>query len=103
MANTIKMYHEKTSKGSFIQHIMVNGIELSGRSISKSDDNEMYNMLIDFLNEKAQEVLKTNPTFAWLNLTEWRSWANGQLNEFNQILDSKMQDYIIKSIKEENK
>jgi len=103
MANTIKMYHEKTSKGSFIQHILVNGIELSGRSISKSDDNEMYNMLIDFLNDKAQEILKTNPTFAWLNLTEWRSWANGQLNEFNQMLESKMQDDIIKSIKEANK
>lgn len=103
MANTIKMYHEKTSKGSFIQHILVNGIELSGRSVSKSDDNEMHNMLIDFLNEKAQEILKTDPTFAWLNLTEWRSWANGQLNEFNQMLESKMQDDIIKSIKEANK
>jgi len=103
MANTIKMYHEKTSKGSFIQHILVNGIELSGRSISKSDDNEMYNMLIEFLNDRAQEILKVDPTFAWLNLTEWRSWANGQLNEFNQILQSKMQDDIIKSIKEANK
>lgn len=103
MANTIKLYHEKTSKGSFIQHIMVNGIELSGRSISKSDDNEMYNMLIDYLNDKAQEILKTNPTFAWLNLTEWRSWANGQLNEYNQMWNSKMQDDIIKSIKEANK
>lgn len=103
MANTIKMYHEKTSKGSFIQHILVNGIELSGRSISKSDDNEMYNVLIEFLNEKAQETLKVNPTFAWLNLAEWRSWANGQLNEFNQMLESKMQDDIIQSIKEANK
>lgn len=102
MANIIKMYHEKTSKGSFIQHIMVNGIELSGRSISKSDDSEMYNMLIEFLNEKAQETLKVNPTFAWLNLTEWRSWANGQLNAFNNMLESKMQDDIIKSIKEAN-
>lgn len=103
MANTIKMYHEKTSKGSFIQHILVNGIELSGRSISKSDDNEMYNGLIDFWNDKAQEILKTEPTFAWLNLTEWRSWANGQLNEYNNMLESKMQDDIIKSVKEANK
>jgi len=103
MANTIKLYHEKTSKGSFIQHILVNGIELSGRSISKSDDNEMYNGLIDFWNDKAQEILKTDPTFAWLNLAEWRSWANGQLNEYNTILESKMQDDIIKSIKEANK
>lgn len=103
MANTIKMYHEKTSKGSFIQHVLVNGIELSGRSISKSNDNEMYNMLIEFLNDKAQDILKTDPTFAWLNLTEWRSWANGQLNEFNQMLESKMQDDIIQSIKEANK
>lgn len=103
MANTIKMYHEKTSKGSFIQHILINGIELSGRSISKSDDSEMYNMLMDFLNEKAQEILKSNPTFAWLNLAEWRSWANGYLNDFNQILESKKQDDIIQSIKEANK
>jgi len=103
MANTIKMYHEKTSKGSFIQHILVNGIELSGRSVSKSDDSEMYNMLIDYLNDKAQEILKTNPTFAWLNLTEWRSWTNGQLNDFNQKFESKMQDDIIQSIKEANK
>lgn len=103
MANTIKMYHEKTVKGSFIQHIIVNGIELSGRTISKSEDNEMYNMLIDFLNEKAQETLKVNPTFAWLNLREWRSWANSQLNDFNKILESKMQDDVIKSIKEANK
>lgn len=103
MANIIKMYHEKTSKGSFIQHILVNGIELSGRSVSKSDDSEMYSMLIDFLNDKAQEILRVNPTFAWMNLTEWRSWANGQLNDFNQMLESKMQDDIIKSIKEANK
>lgn len=102
MANTIKMYHEKTSKGSFIQHILINGIELSGRSISKSDDSEMYNMLIEFWNDKAQEILKVNPTFAWLNLAEWRSWGNGQLNEFNQMLESKMQDDIIQSIKEAN-
>lgn len=103
MANTIEMYHEKTSKGSFIQHILVNGIELSGRSVSKSDDSEMYNMMIEFLNERAQEILKVNPTFAWLSLTEWRSWANGQLNDFNKIYASEKEDEIIRSIKEANK
>lgn len=103
MANVLKLSHEKTNKGSAIQHILVNGIELSGRTVVKSDDLELYNRVIKFLDEKAQEAVKENPRFAWVNLTEWRSWANGWITEFLEK-DAKVQEDLIRaSIEEANK
>lgn len=102
MANSIKLFHEETNKGSYIQHIVVNGIELSGRSLKKSDDSENYNQLISFLNKKAQEELKKNPRFAWLDLSEWRSWANSYANEFLEEDMERQRELIRKSIEKAN-
>ena len=80
MANTINLSHEKTSTGTRIQHVQVNGIELSGRKISKNEDTQLYDNFIIFLNGKAQEILQKDPKFHWLNLSEFRRWANAYVN-----------------------
>lgn len=103
MANTINLSHEKTSTGARIQHIQVNGIELSGRRIPKSEDTQLYDDLIIFLNGKAQEILERDPKFHWLNLSEFRRWANAYINEFSQVAQEKQEQAILKSIEESNK
>ena len=103
MANTINLSHEKTSTGARIQHVQVNGIELSGRTVSKSEDTELYDDLIVFLNGKAQETLQKDPKFHWLNLSEFRRWANGYINEFSQVAQEKQEQAILKSVEEANK
>lgn len=103
MANKLELFHEKTNKGNYIQHIKVNGIELSGRTVNKSDDEDLYNREIAFLNDKAQLELEKNPKFFWANLEEWRVWANGYTKEF-LAGDAKIQeDLIRKSVLEANK
>jgi len=102
MANKIELSHEKTSKGSNIQHIIVNGIELSGRVVTKSADSDMYNDLIEYLNMKAQKELELNPRFAWLTLGDWRRWANRYIEEFNNVLLEEKEKDILKSIEDNN-
>lgn len=103
MANKIELSHERTSKGSSIQHILVNGIELSGRTVTKSADSELFDTVIGILNEKAQEELVKNPRFAWTRIEEWRKWANPFVNEVTERITKEKEDAILKSIEENNK
>lgn len=99
MANTINLSHEKTSTGARIQHIQVNGIELSGRRIPKSEDTQLYDDLIVFLNDKAQDAIKRDPNFYWLNLAEFRSWAKTYTKEFLKSSQEKQEQDILNSVK----
>lgn len=102
MANTIKLYHEKRSSGNYVQHIEINGIELSGRTISNGDNVQLYNEFISFLNDKAQEELSRNPRFAWTNLKDFRSWATSHIKEYNKFSEKELANKITKSIDDNN-
>lgn len=103
MANKIELYHEERSTGNYIQHIKVNGIELSGRTISKGDNVPLYNQFIKFLNEKAQEEVSRNPRFAWTNLKDFRSWATNYVKEYTKVSEDELAKKIMTSIDEANK
>jgi len=80
--NKINLHHTRTTKGNWVQHIEVNDIELSNRTLRDGDDAPLYNRFIEFLNDKAQEELEKDPTFLWTSLSDFRVWANSYLDEF---------------------
>lgn len=102
MANKIEISHEERASGNYIQHIKVNGIELSGRTVSKGENSPLYNDFVIFLNGKAQEELAKNPRFAWTNLKDFRSWATGYVKEYNKVSEEDLASKILASVEEAN-
>lgn len=97
--NTIKLYHEKTAKGTLIQHIIINGIEMSGRTITSSDNYEIVDGFLNYLNGLAQEELEENPDFFWPSLKDWRSWASSKISDYNKQVELELENKLIDSIK----
>lgn len=88
--NKDKAYYseiENLANGKRKLHIYVYGHDLTKGQRTLTDknpdvikeDHEFFDIL---LNKKADEEIRKNPDWVIDNLTDWRSWANGYVNEF---------------------